>query len=90
MAKKIAKKTVLFDLTANDATSVILSSSFNDWKPGELALQSNGEGTWRLSVDLAPGEYEYRFIVDGEWQDDPACPECCPNAFGSQNSVRRV
>jgi len=37
-----------------------------------------------------PGRYEYRFVVDGQWRDDPACTERVPNGFGSENCVLRV
>jgi hypothetical protein len=48
------------------------------------------EGVWKAEVDLEAGEYEYRFIVDGEWQDDPGCEERCDNVFGTCNCLVRV
>ena len=36
---------------------------------------------------LAPKRHEYRFIVDGEWQDDPHAAIQVPNEFGSSNCV---
>jgi hypothetical protein len=41
-------------------------------------------------VPLPPGTYHYRFLVDGEWRDDPVCPLHVPNIFGSQDAVRIV
>ena len=39
---------------------------------------------------LPPGTHHYRFLVDGEWRDDPECKMQVPNAFGTRNSVRQV
>jgi hypothetical protein len=36
------------------------------------------------------GTYHYRFRVDGEWRDDPACTLRVGNPFGSQDAVRVV
>lgn len=55
------------------ASNVVLAGSFNNWKPEELVMQRDGNG-WMLSVALAPGNYEYKFIVDGKWMTDPLNP----------------
>ncbi|MGK0200039.1 MAG: hypothetical protein ACI91J_003329 [Yoonia sp.] len=39
---------------------------------------------------MEPSDYEYRFMVDGEWVDDPACQQTRANGFGTENCVRRV
>jgi len=39
---------------------------------------------------LTPGRYEYRFLVDGQWRNDPECAECVANPFGSENCVIHV
>ncbi|MBI3875935.1 MAG: glycoside hydrolase family 13, partial [Verrucomicrobia bacterium] len=39
---------------------------------------------------LAPGRYEYLFVVDGRWLSDPGADEAVPNRFGGWNSVREV
>jgi 1,4-alpha-glucan branching enzyme len=45
---------------------------------------------WRTTVELKPGEHHYRFLVDGQWQDDPECTLRVPNPYGSQDAVRQV
>jgi 1,4-alpha-glucan branching enzyme len=47
-------------------------------------------GVWKASVSLQPGTYHYRFLVDGEWRDDPNCELHVPNPYGTQDSVRIV
>jgi hypothetical protein len=39
---------------------------------------------------LFPGRYEYKFLVDGRWQIDPAGKQMCWNCFGTQNNVIEV
>ena len=39
---------------------------------------------------LGPGAHRYRFIVDGEWRDDPECKSRVPNPFGGVNSLLTV
>ncbi len=56
-----------------DARKVILTGSFNHWDRNELVMQKTATG-WRLPYVTAAGNYEYKFIVDGEWMPDPANP----------------
>jgi hypothetical protein len=53
-------------------------------------MKRDKKGTWKASFLLPPGRYEYRFRVDGVWQDDPNAHEWVGNPFGSQNSLRIV
>ena len=45
---------------------------------------------WRLSAELPPGRYEYKFIVDGEWMHDPVNKEKVRNEHQTFNSVLYV
>ncbi len=38
-------------------------------------------------LELAPGEYQYRLIVDGEWRDHSEATRRVANSFGTQNCV---
>ncbi len=57
----------------SDAKKVILSGSFNNWNTGELIMEKITDG-WQIPYVLAPGNYEYKFIVDGIWITDPGNP----------------
>ncbi len=72
------------------ATSVFVAGTFNQWHPTATPLQPVGDGSWAVELELPPGVYEYRFIVDGVWQHDPAAAEQVPNPFGGLNSVVTV
>jgi hypothetical protein len=55
------------------ARQVVLSGSFNHWRKNELLMERTSTG-WRLAYTMGPGNYEYRFIVDGQWITDPQNP----------------
>jgi 1,4-alpha-glucan branching enzyme len=75
---------------APGAEKVYVAGDFNNWRAGDLRLRRDSTGPWQIALSLAPGRYEYRFIVDGEWQDDPDAMARVPNEFGSNNSVLEV
>ena len=74
-------------LNAPNARSVFVAGSFNGWDPQRTSLHKESGGVWRTSLPLSPGRYEYRFIVDGQWQEDPDARESVPNPHGGRNSV---
>ena len=53
-------------------------------------MMRHGDGHWEATVELAPGRYQYKLIVDGEWIADPAAQKNVPNEHGSLNSVIEV
>jgi len=87
--KQKAKKTE-FNLLAPSAQSVVLCGNFNQWDLSLHPLKRDKNGMWKISLNLKPGQYEYRFFVDGEWQDDPSCPTCVENPFGTLNCLKIV
>ncbi|HTX88154.1 MAG TPA: glycogen-binding domain-containing protein [Bacteroidales bacterium] len=71
-----------------DASKVAVAGNFNGWNPNEIYLEKV-EGGWVIPYVLAPGTYEYKFIVDGKWMPDPANPY----SIGSgefENSIRVI
>jgi 1,4-alpha-glucan branching enzyme len=56
------------------AREVYVSGDFNGWQQKELAMEKTAEG-WRLPYVLGQGNYQYRFLVDGNWTVDPANPK---------------
>jgi 1,4-alpha-glucan branching enzyme len=91
MAKQaIPLKKQTFSFNAPNARSVQLVGNFTHWQQAPINLKRGADGIWRAVIELKPGTYHYRFLVDGEWQDDPECTLRVANPFGSQNSVRQV
>lgn len=81
---------VQFSLEAPEAKSVQLAADFTHWAEHPIEMMPSPEGIWLTVVPLAPGSYAYRFIVDGEWRDDPRCTRRVPNPFGTENAVMLV
>jgi len=75
---------------SSSATEVHVSGDFNNWSFDALPMVRDKRGVWRTRVALPGGRYEYRFIVDGDWQNDPNACGVVPNEFGSCNCVLEV
>jgi 1,4-alpha-glucan branching enzyme len=80
-------KTAEFRLYAPQAKRVSLAGSFNNWDTRALTAKKDSRGNWAVKVNLKPGRYEYKFIVDGSWMNDPKCTSCVANSFGSHNCI---
>src|ERR1035441_4790883 len=81
------EKPVEFTLHMLEARSVAVVGTFNDWDVKRTSLSPSPGGVWKATVWLPAGRYEYRFIVDGQWINDPSARESVQNTFGSTNSV---
>jgi hypothetical protein len=79
--------------------SVSLRGSFNNW--GEWPMEREPDGSWAITVCLEPGEYQYKFYINGQWPKDmatargggPVDPEAhgyVDDGFGGRNAIRRV
>ena len=66
------------------AKQVSIAGSFNNWQPSAAPLTKCGGGRWRMDLALKPGTYEYRFVVDGNWTDDPLGNTFVANPFGTR------
>ena len=87
MAKKATKKEIELGFHAPKAKSVAVGGDFNNWNPKTAVAKSSKDGYWKVKLELAPGKYQYKFLVDGQWQNDPRCHSCVPNSFGTLNCV---
>jgi len=72
------------------ARNVYLAGSFNDWSPDATPMESDGDGNWSVTLDLEPGKYQYKFVVDGSWQPDPDNPVTESDGYGGINSVIEI
>ncbi len=69
-----------------DAQLVVLAGSFNNWHESQLICGREGDD-WVYRIDLEPGRYTYKFIIDGNWLLDPANPETESDDYGVMNNV---
>ena len=91
--KKTAPKTqrVTFSVRAEAGSKVFLAGSFNDWNltAKELTDKKN-DGVYAVTLTLVPGDYQYKFVIDGTWCADPECADWVQNDLGTLNSVKHV
>jgi len=87
---KVMTRKVQFEYTAPEAQEVYLAGDFNNWDTSANPMKKDKKGLWKTTLSLKPGTYEYRFLADGKWENDPSCCNCVPNEFGSQNCIKVV
>jgi RNA polymerase sigma-70 factor, ECF subfamily len=69
------------------AKSVALAGDFNRWDPTAASLTRLADGSWARTLRLAPGRYEYAFLVDGKrWVTDRFA-RSAHDAFDIESSV---
>lgn len=76
------------------ASSIVVAGTFNGWAPtaaqGGWPLVKDGS-TWRNTFEVAPGSWQYKFVVDGQhWHTDPQNPQRVDDTYGGYNSVITV
>lgn len=81
---------VNFDYFNPSAREVLVAGSFNNWQPRVTPMKKHRGGKWSTELLLSPGHYEYRFVVDGQWQDDPMAARFVANSYGGLNCVVEV
>ncbi len=82
---------VCFRVQAPDAKTVQVAADFNNWMPEDTELcHEDDDGTFGVTVDLAPGRYRYRYVIDGRWVQDPYNTYVESNPYGELNSVVEV
>jgi len=86
----LEQQEIILTLFAPDAREVTVAGNFNSWHPGATPLKKMGAGKWVVRLRLRSGQYEYRFIVDGIWSEDPQASQRAANPYGGFNSVLLV
>jgi chromosome partitioning protein len=74
-----------------EAEEVRIAGDFNGWIPDKdvesLVEEDGGARTWTKVLHLPPGTYQYRYVVDGEWREDPENPRVVSGPVGGRNSL---
>jgi hypothetical protein len=69
-----------------DAEAVAIYGSFNDWIQTKNYCAKESDG-WVCRIDLTPGKYTYKFLVDGVGLNDPANSTTEDDGNGHMDSV---
>lgn len=75
-----------FEFEAPAAHEVYLAGEMTGWDQGKLPMQPSPDGKWRVDVELAPGQWVYKFVVDGRWIADPSTNDHDADGQGGQHS----
>ena len=87
----MATKKVTFSFKpAQELHEVKLAGNFTNWEQGAIVMTKGRFGEWKAQTTLEPGEYEYKFMADGNWLNDPKADKQKFNDLGSENSVKVV
>jgi len=88
------KRAVRFEFQAPaQAQRVAVVGDFNNWNRYSYghSMRKNPAGVWELTTDLAPGRYQYKFLVnESQWVTDPKAQAKASNQYGTDNSVIEV
>lgn len=81
---------VVFQVDMSDETvspnGVHVSGGFNGWDPAATLMTDKGSGIWEATVQMAPGNYEYKFVngnTNGDYETVPGA--CATNGNRSVN-----
>lgn len=85
------KKETTFTFHAEKGKSVYIAGDFNNWDPTAKKLAYKvREGVYTTTINLTPGEHQYKFVIDGTWCADPENANAVANDQGTFNSVVTV
>jgi 5'-AMP-activated protein kinase regulatory beta subunit len=88
--KTAKRRRILFSIDAPQAREVAVVGDFNTWDRASHPMKNDGNGQWQKVMMLPPGQYEYKFLVDGQWRTDPNNPRQCTNCYGTNNNILHV
>lgn len=69
-----------------NSSNVYLSGSFNAWATENINMTKT-DTAWICDITLTPGKHLYKFIVDGEWVNDPENKQKEDDTYDAYNSV---
>ena len=81
---RVSPEGVRFRLRQPGASSVSVAGDFNEWSDSANPMTRSGDA-WTATLRLAPGEYQFMYVVDGRWIAPPDAAEVVPDGFGGSN-----
>ncbi len=87
LSNKIKTRFLYHSETANN---VSVAGTFNNWTGGRDTLHYDGKGNWITDLELKPGYYQYKLVVDGVWIPDPGNEWKINDGGDNFNSILKV
>ena len=85
-APVVTRNGVVFTMEAPGAGRVQLAGDFNNWTPDAGDMEQAGR-VWKKVLQLVPGRYRYRYVIDGRWETDPRNAAVEPSPYGGNDSL---
>jgi hypothetical protein len=74
---------------ATDSAEVLCETT--NWEPIPMRRADRGKGPFRAKIRLPKDtSVQFRYRIDGRWENDEAADDYWANEFGSDNSVVRT
>ncbi|MFN8863385.1 MAG: T9SS type A sorting domain-containing protein [Flavobacteriales bacterium] len=66
---------------------VHIAGAFQGWNPGATPMTAEGNGIYAVTLEIADGQYQYKFVNGNAWGSDEGVPQACgvDNGFGGFN-----
>ncbi|MDP7421509.1 MAG: isoamylase early set domain-containing protein [bacterium] len=81
-------KNITLQYENKEAEEVAVAGDFNNWDTTADKMVNLGDGNWTITLNLKPGRFEYKFVIDGtKWIADPQAKEFVDDGYGGQRSV---
>lgn len=82
---------VLFVQPGDRGRRVYVAGDFNKWSATATPLRHDEHlNVWQACVNIPPGRYRYRLVVDGSWEQDEYNSYVESNPFGELNNIIEV
>jgi hypothetical protein len=86
-ASRTTPRKIPYSITIDGARDVVLTGDFTGWSKTGVKLTRGDGSEWHATLELLPGRYEYRILVDGAWSDYPKEAKRVSNRLGGTNCV---
>ncbi len=53
------------------------NAAYTNWNPSSIALVNQGNGIWKVTLNLVPARYEFKFINGNDWSGLEDVPAAC-------------
>jgi 1,4-alpha-glucan branching enzyme len=74
-----------------EAQKVFLVGDFNNWDENSHPMERLKDGRFKAELKLEPEqEYQFRYLVDGEWHNEWEADRYITNPYSGDNSVVRT
>lgn len=87
MYQRMKNGKVRFIWPDSKARRVYLVGDFNEWDERSLPMRKRSGRGFELELDIPPGKYTFKYLIDGVWWNDPDADDYIGNSWGSEDSV---